>query len=187
MKGEDNVVGIYKMTNKINGKIYIGQSIDIEKRIKEHFWKATNTKDVSYNSAIHQAIRKYGQENFTWEVLEECDIDVIDKKETEYIQQYNSLTPNGYNILTGGQKIRAIPKYCSVCGKQITGKGTTGKCFECHQKESRVAERPTPAELEDLLKQYNFVKVGKMFGVSDTAIRKWCKGYGMSTKAKDYK
>ena len=79
MKGEDNVVGIYKMTNKINGKIYIGQSIDIEKRIKEHFWKATNTKDVSYNSAIHQAIRKYGQENFTWEVLEECGIDVIDK------------------------------------------------------------------------------------------------------------
>ena len=40
------MVGIYKMTNKINGKIYIGQSIDIEKRIKEHFWKATNEKDV---------------------------------------------------------------------------------------------------------------------------------------------
>ena len=181
------MVGIYKMTNKINGKVYIGQSIDINKRIKEHFWKATNEKDVSYNSAIHQAIRKYGAENFDWEVLEECNTDVIDEKEVQYIQQFNSLTPNGYNILTGGQKVRAVPKFCSVCGKQITGKGTTGKCFECHQKETRVTERPSPQQLEKLLRENNFVKVGQMFGVSDTAIRKWCKNYGMSTKAKDYK
>jgi group I intron endonuclease len=85
MKGEDIMVGIYKMTNKINGKVYIGQSIDINKRIKEHFWKATNEKDVSYNSAIHQAIRKYGAENFDWEILEECNADVIDEKEVQYI------------------------------------------------------------------------------------------------------
>ena len=181
------MVGIYKMTNKINGKVYIGQSIDINKRIKEHFWKATNEKDVSYNSAIHQAIRKYGAENFDWEILEECNADVIDEKEVQYIQKFNSLVPNGYNILTGGQKVRAVPKFCSVCGKQITGKGTTGKCFECHQKETRVAERPSPQQLKKLLQENNFVKVGQMFGVSDTAIRKWCKNYGMSTKAKDYK
>lgn len=181
------MVGIYKITNKINGKIYIGQSIDIHKRIKEHFWKAMNKKDVSYNSAIHKAIRKYGIDNFDWEIIEECSVDTIDDKEVQYIQQFNSLVPNGYNILTGGQKIRAIPKFCSICGKPITGKGITGKCYDCHQKESRVVERPNPEELKKLLQENNFVKVGKMFGVSDTAIRKWCKNYGMSTKAKDYK
>ena len=95
------MIGIYKIVNKINNKVYIGQSINIDKRIKEHFWKSQCEKDVSYNSALHNAIRKYGKENFEWEVIEECKIEEIDEKERYYIQFYNSLTPNGYNILEG--------------------------------------------------------------------------------------
>ena len=58
------MIGIYKITNKINNKIYIGQSIDIKERWKQHFYKAYNKKESGYNSAIHQAFRKYGYENF---------------------------------------------------------------------------------------------------------------------------
>ena len=75
------MIGIYKITNKINGKIYIGQSININKRINEHFWQSFNQKDVSFNSILHQAIRKYGKENFSWEVLQECDVKEIDSLE----------------------------------------------------------------------------------------------------------
>lgn len=96
------MIGIYKITNLINGKIYIGQSVDIDKRIKDHFWKARCKKDISYNSALHSAIRKYGEQNFKYEVLEECTVDVIDERERYYIQKFKSLSPNGYNILVGG-------------------------------------------------------------------------------------
>lgn len=168
------MIGIYKITNKINNKIYIGQSIHIETRIKEHLWKATNSKDVSFNAPIHLAIRKYGKENFEWEVIEECSIQDIDEKEKYYIQQYNSLVPNGYNISTGGQKNKRIIHYCSICKTQITGKGKTGLCPSCYQKKSRKAPRPSKEELYTLLTQYSFVDVGKMFNVSDNAIRKWC-------------
>lgn len=181
------MVGIYKITNLINGKNYIGQSINIDKRIKEHFWKSECQKDISYNSALHSAIRKYGKENFVWEVLEECNVSEIDEKEQFYIQQYNSLVPNGYNILIGGQKYRAIPIFCSSCGKQITSDSKSGLCKNCQAKTTRVVERPSAEELVKLLKETNFTQVGKKFGVTDNAIRKWCRNYGISDKAKDYK
>ena len=49
------MIGIYKITNEVNNKVYIGQSINIEKRVKEHFWKSECSKDRSYNSALHSA------------------------------------------------------------------------------------------------------------------------------------
>ena len=181
------MIGIYKIINNINGKIYIGQSINIEKRIKEHFWKALCEKDISYNSILHQAIRKYGADNFDWEIIQECSIDEIDELEKYYISYYNSISPNGYNILSGGQRYRAKPRICLQCGKIIDRYGQSGLCKECYAKTTRIIVRPSAIELEKLLKENNFSKVGRMFNVSDNAIRKWCKSYGMSTKAKDYK
>lgn len=181
------MIGIYLITNKINNKQYIGQSINIEKRVKEHFWKSTYQPDISYNSILHKAIRKYGKENFDWVILEECGVDCIDDKERYYIKKYNTLYPNGYNILEGGQKIRTEPLFCKECGCQITKDADTHMCHSCYSKTIRKVERPSKEELEKLLRQYNFSRVGRIFGVSDQAIRKWCKNYGMSTKAKDYK
>lgn len=184
------MIGIYKITNLINGKEYVGQSINIERRIKDHFLKALNINDCSYNTAIHQAIRKYGAENFDWKIVEECSVDDIDDKERYYIQYFNTLAPNGYNILPGGQKHRAIPVFCERCGQQITGDGIRNLCRDCWCKSEynrKVVNRPDKDELIRLLKQYNFIKVGKMFGVSDNAVRKWCKKYGISSKASDYK
>lgn len=181
------MIGIYKITNNINQKVYIGQSVNIEERIKQHFWKASNKNDISYNSALHLAIRKYGKENFSWSIVEECPIDMLDEKEKYYIKYYNSLSPNGYNILTGGQKYRTNPKTCKNCGKVLSSKTKTGLCRECLYIDQQIVERPSKEELDFLLRQYNFSKVGKMYGVSDNAIRKWCKKYNMSDKAKDYK
>jgi group I intron endonuclease len=97
-------IGIYIITNKINNKSYIGQSINIEKRIKTHFWAAFKENLPSYNYHIYQAIRKYGEDNFTWEILEtiqEDDPKKLDELEQFYIKKYDSFK-HGYNMNEGG-------------------------------------------------------------------------------------
>ena len=180
------MIGIYKITNKENQKSYIGQSINIDKRVKEHFWKAKLPKERSYNSILHQAIRKYGEDSFSVKIIEECSVEELDEKEKYYIKQCNTITPNGYNISTGGQKTKAIPLFCKVCNVQITRYSKSGLCRDCYNNSLRK-ERPSKEELQNLLFQFNFSIVGRMFGVSDNSIRKWCKVYGLSTKASDYK
>ena len=61
------MIGIYKITNNINGKVYIGQSNNIQRRFSEH-----QTKGESSRIPIDVAIQKYGKENFSFEVIEEC-------------------------------------------------------------------------------------------------------------------
>ena len=85
------MIGIYKITNKLNGKVYIGQSRDIDARWRQHI----NAKD---NYAIHNAIKKYGKENFKFEVLLECPIDMLNVWERDMIALYDCISPNGYNI-----------------------------------------------------------------------------------------
>ncbi len=188
------MVGIYKIQNKINGKVYIGQSIDIDKRIKEHFYKAENKKDISYNSAIHHAIRKYGKENFECSVIEECNQSELDDKERGYIKQYNSLSPNGYNISSGGQKCKKKEiednerMVCIFCGKEIDKYSILGLCRDCYKKYmcSRI---PKEEALREKLFELNgnFTDAGNFYGVSDNAVKKWCKKYGMPYHSKDYK
>ena len=97
------MIGIYKITNLLNGKIYIGQSVDIQKRLKAHFAYAKNKNSKEYNTSIHNAIRKYGEENFICEILVECKEEDLDDLEQYYINYFNSTDRNiGYNLTTGG-------------------------------------------------------------------------------------
>lgn len=86
------MIGIYKITNKINGNFYIGQSIDIQRRFTEH--KTPHGKMTS----IKLAIKKYGKENFKFEVIEECKVEELDAKEIYWIAK---LKPQ-YNRSAGG-------------------------------------------------------------------------------------
>lgn len=92
---------IYKITNNVNGKVYIGQTIQT---IKERFYQhcATKCRDSVLNMAIHRAIKKYGKSNFTIEVIEEVDKDSLNDREKFWIEYYNSYN-NGYNSTRGGQ------------------------------------------------------------------------------------
>ena len=181
------MIGIYKIVNTINQKVYIGQSINIQKRIHQHFWKSQCQKDVSYNSALHNAIRKYGKQNFTWEIVEQCSVDQIDEKQKYYIQFYNSLTPNGYNILKGGQKNRIIPRFCSCCGVQISKDGVTGMCHKCYSISNRKSQRPDRETLKYEIRNFTFVELGKKYGVSDKAIAKWCIQENLPYRKRDIK
>ena len=95
---------IYCYTNLINQKKYIGQSIDPKQRYNAHKSSAFNENSKEYNSPLHMAMRKYGYENFSYEILQETnDIELLNSLEVFYIKYYNSQIPNGYNILEGGK------------------------------------------------------------------------------------
>lgn len=96
------MVGIYKITNNLNKKSYIGQSKNIFVRWKNHKITAFNPNEPSYNYPLYRAIRKYGLENFSFEILEECLIEQLDEKEKYYISFYNTYN-NGYNQTLGGE------------------------------------------------------------------------------------
>lgn len=96
------MIGIYKFTNLINNKSYIGQSIDIEKRYKEHKRNHLNPNYNNYNSKFYRALRKYGFENFSYEIIIECSQEECLSKEVEYILVYDSYN-NGYNSTKGGE------------------------------------------------------------------------------------
>jgi len=89
---------IYKITNKINGKIYIGQTInEFEKRWSVH---VSSKKGCPY---LQNAIQKYGKENFDKVIVARCDsLEEMNHRETYYIKLFNTLAPNGYNLNTGG-------------------------------------------------------------------------------------
>ena len=95
------ISGIYKITNKINGKVYIGQSVDIERRWKEHRQRPFNSNSKQYESPLYRAIRKHGLDNFTFQVVEEGLPSELNDKETYWINYYDSYS-NGYNLTLGG-------------------------------------------------------------------------------------
>jgi group I intron endonuclease len=90
-------IGIYMITNKMNNKKYIGQSINIKRRKSEHFTKHCNKMVIS------NAIFKYGKENFDFEILKECDESQLNELEIKYITEYKSNNREfGYNVDNGG-------------------------------------------------------------------------------------
>ena len=97
------ITGIYKITNQINGHYYIGQSVDIKNRFRSHIHSGINLTDKDHNTPIHLAIYKYGKDNFSFEILEECNREDLDEKEIYWIDKLQATKNGNYNILKGGQ------------------------------------------------------------------------------------
>lgn len=94
-------MGIYKIENQVNGHIYIGQSVNIQKRWNAHRECAFRETSHSYNYPLSRAFRKYGIENFSFEIQEECERTQLDDRERYYIQKFDSFF-HGYNQTMGG-------------------------------------------------------------------------------------
>lgn len=106
--------GIYKIENQINGKIYIGQSVNIEERFKRH-------KSLKDNLVVHKALQKYGVDNFSFSIVELCEIVELDEKEKYWIHYYNSLIPKGYNMVDGGSNGAGLAKSRKVLQYDLQG------------------------------------------------------------------
>ena len=92
---------IYKSTNKITQKVYIGQTKHtLDKRIKNHIKESKINSDRPFMLSIN----KYGIDNFTFEIIDSANnLDELNDKEIYWINFYNSVFPNGYNVTGGGQ------------------------------------------------------------------------------------
>lgn len=251
------MVGIYKIENLTNGNKYIGQSVHIEKRWSTEKTNAFNKDNPEYNYPLQRAFRKYGLDNFSFEVIEQCSREELNKKERYWISYYDSFY-NGYNQTLGGDCSKNKPKEniigviqdlentdmyhreiaekwnisqemvqgintgrywyqdnkeyplqkkhkkkshhiekkkvlnktiktCKKCGAAITSKATL--CVKCSRLASRKVERPNKEELYNYLCSIkgNFSQASRHFGVSDNAIRKWCKSYNIPAASKDYR
>ena len=97
--GKALVCGVYKITNLETKEVYVGQSVDIVERWKQHCKNALGVGTSSATNKLYSSMQKYGLYNFTFEVLEECKSNELDEKEKIYISLYDS-----YNFGLNGTK-----------------------------------------------------------------------------------
>jgi len=140
---------IYCLTSP-SGKKYVGQCVKqlssgkkwgYIQRWKDHIRDA-NTKN--YCRQLNNAINKYGSENFTIEVIKECNIYELNYYEEHYIKLYNTLSPNGYNLTSGGSICRQSEETQILKRKSMIGKNV-GKIFP---------KRPRLREEDNALPKY---------------------------------
>jgi group I intron endonuclease len=118
------MVGIYKIENLVNGKVYIGKSKDIERRWKQH---KKNMNKPERREPIYFGLRKYGIENFSFEILKECPKEDLNDFECFYIRLYCSWNRKyGYNVSLGGDS----NNYCFDETKEKISKKLKGKSYE---------------------------------------------------------
>ena len=122
-------IGIYKITNLQNNKIYIGKSTAVNYRWKKHLWFLKRNKHV--NRHLQSAFNKYGENKFIFEIIEECSLEDLNSREIYWINLLKSLTPSiGYNKTKGGDGLIATNEIKDKISKSLLGKK--------HSKERRI-------------------------------------------------
>lgn len=185
---------IYKATNKINGKIYIGQTTkSLEERKKRH--KQDSKRIDTY---FYRAIQKYGWENFSWEVVQDNiqSIDELDRLEQYYIAYYNCFdNPSvGYNTQSGGHHFKLTQEECEKRRQRVMGKNNPmygkpgtwlGKHFSEEHKQhisEALSGKPRPAVSGDKnpsAKKIINLDTKEIFGCIKDAVKK----YNISTNS----
>lgn len=185
------MMGIYKITNLINGKVYIGQSINIERRWQEHLYQSSGCSLLKY------ALHKYGVDNFSFEVIEECRQEELNEKEKLWIQYYDSFN-NGYNLTLGGGGLVKYNVEQVYETYQITKNiAETAKQIGCHRQtvhkilkeyginhsefcQEKPVEKIDPITLK-VIKTYNSIsEAARSIGLSTSSVQMVLYGKSLS-------
>lgn len=205
------MVGIYMITNNLNGKSYVGQSKHIKRRWREH------SRGVE-ESVISKAISKYGAENFSFSVVEKCRIKDLDKREIYYITKHNTFK-DGYNMTVGGDGVKGVGKVLSYDDIPyiINDLRTDAPSIELAEKYKvsvsminrinagydwviegenypirdhftiRLRESIVKEELLKDVATLGFKEAGRKHGVTGNGIKARCEMVGLPTRLKDLK
>ena len=115
--------GIYKLTHKDSGKIYIGQSKHLKRRLNEHRRCEKSDDKKGSQSVVRRAIKKYSFDAFDFEIILYCqEGEYMNMMETKLIQFYDCLVPKGYNVRDGGNKV-----FMSEEGRKRISKANSGR------------------------------------------------------------
>lgn len=129
----NSLIGIYKITSP-TGKIYIGQSSNIESRRGDY------RRGWCHKGKLKSSIKKYGFENHIFEVLEECEIENLNERERFYQEQFEVLGPNGLNLIlqqTNTKRLVRSKETCEKLSKVHLGKEKS----ELHKKNLVIAQK----------------------------------------------
>ena len=156
--------GIYKIENLTNGKKYIGKSIDIPKRFKTHINDSFNENKSSYDHLVHKAIRKYGVENFSFEIIEQCDENQLNEREIYWISFYDCCIldgkDKGYNMTRGGEGSSSIDvsKIYEMWDKGLSiGEIASALNHDRHAISIRIREYTNYTPEENNIRRYNII------------------------------
>lgn len=134
------MIGIYSITNIVNNKIYIGQSVDVKHRIRNHKWALKHNRHN--NDHLQKSFNKYGESCFVFGVVCECEECNLDDMERFYIKQYNCTNPNyGYNNETGGNINKHWSEELRTKMKEIRGGELSGMYGKKHSEETKAIMR----------------------------------------------
>jgi group I intron endonuclease len=174
------MIGIYKIINP-KGKIYIGQSINIEDRCLQYKYLSK----YSLGRKIRNSIKKYGWENHTHEIVEECLIEQLDEKEIFWGGYYNSLGESGLNLKLGGSRGKCSNEtriLMSIRAKEIMteehrkklSEAKLGKSkSESHKQSMRVPKKSTENYIGNVGKWISYSKPVLQFDKQGSLIREW--------------
>ena len=131
------VCGVYKIVNAVNGKIYVGSSNNIQNRWSQH--KKALNDGTHGNPYLQSAWNKYGANNFSFEIIEECSPDLQFEREQFYLNSLNPFDKNGYNIVRQISKEYMSDNYrirkCDRCGDEYRTFSHLSKYCESCKKE----------------------------------------------------
>ena len=198
---------IYKVTNKVTGKSYIGQTRNtVEFRWRQHY----KTKDNKY---FHKAIQKYGKENFEVTTLEVCPVEQLNDREIYYINKYDTFK-KGYNLTKGGTAytptkrcangyIEVDDKYEEIKGMYLAGYSTAKiatlynvdrHCISNILKSLGVKIKKSESihinmqELQELVQDYqtgySLKSLARRYGCSAVGLKEFLQKKGISLRVK---
>lgn len=114
-------IGIYKITNLVNNKIYIGKSITVNYRWSKHLWCLR--RNCHINKHLQSSFNKYGEENFSYNIIEECESVNLNDREKYWVSYLDSSNPlYGYNKTKGGDGLIATNEIKAKISKSLIGK-----------------------------------------------------------------
>lgn len=167
---------IYCITNKINNKKYIGSTIiNPQIRFKQHVYNANHENTHQHNYPLYLAFRKYGLDNFNFEILfqDNCSEEEIRLKEQEYIILLNTLSPNGYN-----QTIDTL--------HPINDINTYKKISET--KREKAKEVVELDEFNNIINKWrSIVDCAECLKINEKKIAACCRGERKTTSGKNFK
>ena len=148
------MVGIYSITNIINCKKYIGQSVDVKRRLRNHKWSLKHNRHE--NSHLQKSFNKYGENNFVFEIVCECTEEQLDDFERFYIEHYRCMNSNfGYNHESGGSLHKHFSDEVIQKMRESRGGEKSGMWGKKHTEETKkiMREKATGRVLSDTTKQ----------------------------------